>query len=524
MNTWRACVLAALATWLVVMVACSGGADDDGTGDAMVEHRDAALFEGNINYDEPCDLGDGGVAPQGTHLITSPKVGLLGVTTDDNAVVYDRKFSQIYIQPLAGGVPEQLGPSYDNTSTVVSIWDGIVDYWTGITNFSQYPYTGQLVEWSATGHGKVLAASSFPGLFAASKDGKYVIYSANASASFAQPDAGVGTGTTDVMIANGDGSNATKVATIPWTVDCIPSMKFIGDVAITASCSAGPSDAGGPIATIHAYRSPSWQSSVLNTNTYTSIGGNDTELIYFTAGSELVLQNVAASGGPVPIASQVASASLANNGTSVFYMLGSGAVLKSPVTASSPSLVSLSTFDPNVGLYGLSPDDKWLIVAHNLDNTTGLSDLYLLSTAGITNGTALVTTKTAAFTGSFFTADSTYAMFGANVVPAPYGFYGDIAVAPVSNAIDVTTLAHLNWSGFASTGSKIVFNDDYDLVYPALPTADIHTVDLATTTPPKTLVSHADADFYLTADHKNVVYTWTYCATSAAGLYVVPIP
>ena len=77
------------------------------------------------------------------------------------------------------------------------------------------------------------------------------------------------------------------------------------------------------------------------------------------------------------------------------------------------------------------------------------------------------------------------------------------------------------WLHYAATGSKIVFNDNYDQ---GTDTADIRVVDTAQSAPATVLVSVAGSDFFIAESKDKVVYSWNYLAGSMAGLWVTAIP
>ncbi len=479
-----------------------------------------------------CSLGDGGVDPQGVKLVASPTPFALGVTTDGYAIYNDRKFSLIYAVPLQGGIPEQIGPSWDSSSTVVSIAGSVVFYWTGVRDSTKAPTLGQLIVWTAAGRSKTVATSSFLGMMAVHNSGKLIAYSDNATATYPDPDAGAdggtsGVGTTDIYVSASNGTQAVIVANkVPWSVECQPSLSFVGDQLVVASCASAKLPQ--PAATIRAYRAPWTLGTVLNTQpAYTGIGHDQVRILYQTANFNLVAQNVM-SGAPVPVAPNVATAILTNDGKSVVYLLGNGWVVRSSVTlAGSWQLISMG---PYADLKGLSSDDKWLIAPKKFDSNPnsplyGLYDIHLLPNAPNSTSVPLLTSTTGAFLNDWFTTDNAYVIFGANNKPAAYGYYGDFASVPLAtpNAAPLT-VSNTVWSAYATKGSKTVYNDGYEIVFPSLPTADIQVVDVANPGKRTKLASHADANFYLSPDKTKALYSWAYCADDRAGLYLVDLP
>ncbi len=487
---------------------------------------DAPLFETAPPPDaagtaSPCDLGDGGVAPTGKHLVTSPSVRVLKVTTDGYAIYQDRKLGTVYAISLAGGVPEQIGPSWDGSSTVISIVGSVVYYWTGV-DFNKSPLVGQLIVWTATGHARILSPSSIAGDVGVSDDGKLIAYSDGVVASFPPPDAGnvAGTALTDFVVSAPDGTGKITLATkVQWSEDCPPNIDFAGTRVVTTSCAT--INPPMPAAVLRAYTGPTFPSAVvLNQPTWTQFGHDSTHVIYFTTPSFIL--NVQTFGsGPIPLMGNVGNAQLSSDGAFIVLRNTNGTIYRSPTNNPSISVIA-SGFD---NLVTVSPDDKWILASKTTDPKLGLGDLFIVSTAPNSTATAIVPTPTAGFFKDFFTKDNARAFFGANNKKAPVGFYGDLNSVPVSApASPPLTISGTAWDGYALKGSTIIFDDGYDLAFASLPVADIQVVDLANPTKKTKLVSKADADFFVDADRTKAIYTWTYCSDARAGLYVVDLP
>lgn len=514
--------LIAVVCSAVLWVACSSPSDlvsADAGLDAPV--FDAAPPPQEASATASCDLGDGGVAPQGKQVVASPSVFILGVTSDGYAVYEDRQAGKIYTVPIAGGPPEQVGPSWDGSSTIVSIFGNVVLYWTGV-DFTRSPRFGQLVVWTAAGHSRILSASSIAGTVAVADDGKLIAYSEKTVVTFPPADAGTttGTGTTDLVVAAPNGSGKiTMASNVVWSSECQPSVNFVGTRVVTASCSAPKLPQ--PAATIRAYAGPAFNApATLNSvPAYTVVGHDAARIFYYTGGIVLTVQSV--TGSPIPVMGNVYTASLSHDGTFIVILNNNGGFYRSPTASASVSLIAPGFND----FVTLSPDDKWILASKNYDPNLGLSDLHIMSSAPNSTATQIVATATAGFFKDSFTKDNTRVMFGANNKKAPYGFFGDFQSVPVSApATPPLTLSGTSWDGWALKGSKVVFDDGYDLVFPALPLADIQVVDLANPTTKTKLVSKADANFYVDADRTKAIYSWTYCADSRAGLYVVDLP
>jgi hypothetical protein len=215
----------------------------------------------------------------------------------------------------------------------------------------------------------------------------------------------------------------------------------------------------------------------------------------------------------------VTAAMFANDGLSVFAL--SNGMLYSATSPTSFTLIASGV----ATLQGQSPDGKSLLVSKGTSQTTGLSDLYLLANKASSPFITISMAQSVAFGADLFTADGNYVLFGTNETQVGTNYFvGDFDSFAVAGASSPSTLGTKNWQAYGSSGSKTVYNDNWQAEGSFNPTADIETRDLATNGPPTKLVSQADQNFYLTADKKQIVYSWTYCATDAAGVYVTAAP
>jgi hypothetical protein len=73
------------------------------------------------------------------------------------------------------------------------------------------------------------------------------------------------------------------------------------------------------------------------------------------------------------------------------------------------------------------------------------------------------------------------------------------------------------------TGTTVAYNDNATTAQNGNEVrADIKTVDVAATTlAPKTIQAGAEANFFLTPDLRNVIYTYTQGSAATNGVYVV---
>jgi len=89
-----------------------------------------------------------------------------------------------------------------------------------------------------------------------------------------------------------------------------------------------------------------------------------------------------------------------------------------------------------------------------------------------------------------------------------------------------TTLGMNVWFGLATTGTKVVFNDNYVAGGGggAGGQGDLEAADTATSAAPKVLASLADANFYLNKAKDKIVYGWSAQTSDSAGVWVIPAP
>ena len=169
------------------------------------------------------------------------------------------------------------------------------------------------------------------------------------------------------------------------------------------------------------------------------------------------------------------------------------------------------------GFRSRSPDEKWVLGYATIGARANEGDLYLASTTIPGTPTTLSTDLAAGlFDSDGFTADSSHAIYYTDIAAGVGNFF---AVA-TSGGTPVPLSTNV-WLHYAATGSKVVFNDNYDQ---ATDTADIRVVDTAQATPATVLVSVAGSTFYIAGSKDKVVYSWNYLAGSMAGLWVTPIP
>lgn len=499
-----------------------GSAGDGGTGNETSSGSSGGS-SGGIPGDASGDSPDGAqpctAMPAGNKVLATTTQSVLGVTGDNQVVIYDPTAKSLSAVPLAGGTATSIGP-FDNQQDYVAIAGNIVVLAQG---GSQSNPAGTLTLWTSAGGAKKVGSATYggypgSGALDVSSDGKYVLYTENATAT-----------TADIYVAGTDGSSPTKlVGGTSVGNACAPILYFAGDDAVVSYCTAQPDPDASTmnVATVAAITgAPNWQTTQTFANgdaanfVVARAGASASQVAFVTSAG---LQ-VEAIGGTTPttIDANGVSGMFNHAGTSVIYQDASGNVWTSPVAAAAPAeLVGASVAQT----LALSSDDKWLEVAENFSH--GNTDMYLVSTtaSGADGGNALTTldgmTDGANF-GDAFTADNSHALFFTGINSNATGSYMSLGLPPSGAAKAITMTG---WVGYATSAAKVVYSDNWSMAGAFEGHADIHAVDLSGTAAPTTLVSAADASFYVTADKSKVVYSWHGCPGAAEGIYSIAAP
>ena len=131
----------------------------------------------------------------------------------------------------------------------------------------------------------------------------------------------------------------------------------------------------------------------------------------------------------------------------------------------------------------------------------------------------------AAFFSQQWTTDGTQALYFGKVVLDGMGYVGDFGHAPLTAPITPTVIAHDVWQANATTGAKVLYNDNYVPGGPLYGYADIEALDLSTTAAATKLVTAADANYYVTADMTTILYSFSACPNlGAPGVYKLAAP
>jgi hypothetical protein len=137
--------------------------------------------------------------------------------------------------------------------------------------------------------------------------------------------------------------------------------------------------------------------------------------------------------------------------------------------------------------------------------------------------------------GDSFTSDSKFAIYTDTIMTTPT-LSGNVTsgnlnvLALTGSAATPMLLGAAVWQEAAGPLSKVVYNPNWTAPTSAgLGVADLMAIDLAATPPAaKTLVTQADANFFLTMDKSQIVYSFSTGGggqpTAMSGLWVMPVP
>ena len=534
------------AMWLASGALAACGGDDSSNTDASDSGNTTDGKKPDVVQPQDTGTDVQNVKPNGTELAPSDGVQIFGVTDDDDVIYADNSQGQaLYAVPSGGGTAVKIGSP---TGYAVGIHRKVVFVWSGLTSKG----VGILSIWQHGGTLTQITSKSAPnGGFAASPDGKHIIYTANSDVNGA-----VG----DIFGANSDASGQTSLVTgvdIASGNNCTPRLGIVTNTsAITSTCTTTPGDGGTPSATVTSWTlgaggdaGTTWTSASIVTaalNFWSTDTAGDKVLVATPAGLQVCTF-------PTPICVPGEAKNIENNfwtfgymnqaGTSVLYSTAAGD-LRTATTAL-PAVGSVVQGSNVNFVRAVSADDQTIMFTKTFDTQQFGGDLYITSTAGgAPAATTLVGTQTGALFGvssrDDFTADSKYAVWIANL-NTQQGL-GDLMAVPVAGGTP-KQFATGEWQNVTATGTKIVFNDNCvgcsgtggtGVAY-----ADIKVVDVATTNAPTMLQAGCDVplvaggnSLYLSKDKTKLVYAYSQNAPASSGvpaaggngLYSIAIP
>jgi hypothetical protein len=522
--------------------ACSGD-DNTDAGDGGDASTDAKVKPDVQTQDAGGDAPVQ-VTPKGTELAPTDGVQIFGVSDDDDVIYADGSQSNaLYAVPSAGGTPVKIGAP---ATFAVGLYHKTIFVWSGLTAKG----VGILSIWQHGGTLTQVETHSAPnGGFAASVDGKHLVYTANADVNGANGD---------IVGANSDASGKTSLVTgvdIGSGNNCTPRLGFITNTAaISSTCTVTPPDGGTPVATVTSYvlapggdAGTTWTPSNIVTsalNFWSADAAGDKVLVATTIGLQVcpVPTGVCVPGEALNIENNLWTFGYMNQaGSSVLYSTSAGD-LRTATTAL-PAVGSVVQAANVNFVRAISPDDKYIMFTKTFDTQQFGGDLYLTSTAGgAATPTTLDSTQTGALFGvsaaDDFSGDSSYVVWISNL-NTQQGI-GDLMAVPVTGGTP-KSYASGEWQNVTATGTKVVYNNNCSGCSGSGGTgnayADIHSVDLASSTDSPLQVG-ADVplvaggnSLFLSHDKTKVIYSYSQNtassgvpATGGNGLYSIAIP
>jgi hypothetical protein len=529
MRAFHATLLATAPVFpFCLFVACGGGEASSGGADAGADVVNEHILHKDVGAGSSSGGNEAGMAipPAGTQLVaTANLLQVDGVTSDGYAIYTDTTDNSVWAVPVAGGMPQKITSNVSPTA-VVQANGPVVLIWANVNATTNI---GQFMVWTAAKGTQMLSMASSVGA-PLSKDQSHVLFMD-----------GTTMATTAIAVAGVDGTGKTTlVPAAVTTAACTPSIGWVGNDALASYCASMPSaDAGGTDATLTRYAAASWMATNISTAAFTAFSGTNDHVLFFDhAGLEAY---DAASGMTTLIDANGDSFVLTPDLTKVVYgtsMNGAdggfgsfGPFKVSPIASPSPTTLGtgIDVF------YGISPDGNWVLGYTQLTMTTMFTNTILASTTTPGMPTTLVPMPTSSSIGDDFTTDSKFAIYTDSITesmtaqgPVTSGNLNAVAVAGGSAA--PMQLGTSVWQEAAGPGSKVIFNPNWaPPLNLGFGLADLTEVDLSVASPaPKTLVSQADANFFLTTDKTKIVYSFSTGGgaqpTAMSGLWAMPVP
>ncbi len=504
----------------------TGTVGDDSSTPTEAGAPDACTSDGGLS----CGCG---VAPSGTPILKSSTASVQGVIGNTTVLFLDSQAMTLNSVPIAGGTPTSIGP-YDNSGLFIS---GNVVLW------SQAPVAASATAPSygpwLTSVGGAAAKALAPQAYISAVGGGYLDVSSDGSLILYMTTTAAAPTVANIVVSAPDGTGAvTLVPNVTYTSSststlCAPNARFVGNSVIAAYCT------GTPTTQLQATIAQFPVTGGAPTQTFSTAGffgfsidnpKTPTQISYLTAGGQYVQALTPVNSTPKLIDKDGAGgAYFTADGLSLIYDQfvvndagtgGTSGLYRSTIATPAPQKIVAGTF----GTLAISPDTNWMVLYENVDSTGTLTDMYLVSTAAGSSMQNLCVTPSGAIFGDPFTVDGTQALFFCHVNAG----VGDFDAEKLMTGATVTTVATASvWDEAALTASKVTYNNNW--IQPAsnkvFGYADIQAQDLSGTAAATTVVSHADANYYLTADRTKLIYSFSACpSVGTPGIYVIPAP
>lgn len=437
--------------------------------------------------------------PVGEQLLVGGAITLRGMTSDGWIVYSDNDTLTLHATSIAGGEPREIVALGNDFA--ISVWGKVVFAWPSKSKAAVAPLT----VWTADGGAHAVSQASLAPWVAASMDGSTIVYLDGV-------DAAGQTGR--LVAAGGDGSNPHVLLeglTGLGKDGCRALLGFAGSYVLAAHCGGGATGA-----TITSFELPSWKRTDLASGAANEWSTDHLGTIVLTATSAGTVVVPIGGGAPVTIDPSGSTGVLVANGESAIYGASTNELRRSPVGSPSP----MTLVGGAGGLYGVSPDEGYVLFYKKMDATHLISDMYLGSATEPSTPLTLSAEQAAGVHGDAFTLDGSRVLYFTGIDPSSQT--GTLNALSLGEATP-TVVAHGVSQTWAATKSKIVFNDHY--AWTGLRVhADVWSFDTAKSKEPTLIVNQADSEVFLSPSREQVVYTWSLDDGPRAGIYVVDIP
>jgi hypothetical protein len=292
-----------------------------------------------------------------------------------------------------------------------------------------------------------------------------------------------------------------------------------GRAVFTVTRETPDASAGNPLATIATFSGPDFTQSVLVSDTPSTFAIDPSGNHVLVMGPSGAMLYPIGGGAGVAVDTAGIAGVFTRDGANVVYVTRATALKRSPVADPTPQTLVVSGLG---GLFGLSPDQTWVLAYRSLATGGQTSDLLLAPATMEGNPRPLTASNEAAIYGDAFTVDSKFVLYFDHIAPATGG--GNFYVAGVSGKAPAFVASNA-WVAAATSGSKALVSANCATCSSSTTgAADLLAFDANEPKSVKTLVSQAYATFYLTSDRNQVVYSWTCASDPRAGIYALPVP
>ena len=352
----------------------------------------------------------------------------------------------------------------------------------------------------------------------ASKDGSRILISTNATET-----------TTDLVVANFDGTNPTTVLTgIDISGACELRTGFVTGKFIVGYCTANAAPDGGiASSSVIAVDMTSGSKTTLFTGVrnFFTVDSAGSKVAAVDVNQQLKWVNINGTGlvtvSPNGLVSKELVAMNAA-GTNLVWISSTDQLVRLDVSTAAQTPVVLQTGVKL--LLRISPDDSHAFIAKTVDDTTDpmnpSNDIYLVSLTAATTATTLVSTPTGAIFGDAWSLDSSRAFYYTAVT----GGVGTLHAQTVTGGTDVVLGTNV-WNEYAAVGDKVLFTDNYrsnntfvdaKLIPGAGGTASVVATNVRDD-------ANGNIRPIMTSDGTKFIYNYTGKPASADGLYVYTV-